>query len=86
MGKEMATNFNMLAWKIPWTEEPGRLQSRGAEKSWTGLSERACTRTCARTRTHTHTHTETESIDSKPQRWLRPCGQQSLHFVGLGCF
>ena len=23
--KEMATHFNILAWKIPWTEEPGRL-------------------------------------------------------------
>ena len=27
-----------LAWKIPWTEEPGRLQSIGVEKSWTWLS------------------------------------------------
>ena len=25
--KEMATHSNTLAWKIPWTEEPGRLQS-----------------------------------------------------------
>ena len=24
---EMTTNFNNLAWKIPWTEEPGELQS-----------------------------------------------------------
>ena len=27
--KEMATHSNTLAWKIPWTEEPGRLQSMG---------------------------------------------------------
>ena len=27
--KEMATHSSILAWKIPWTEEPGRLQSRG---------------------------------------------------------
>ena len=27
--KEMATNFSILTWKIPWTEKPGRLQSRG---------------------------------------------------------
>ena len=26
-GKEMATHFSILAWKIPWTEEPGGLQS-----------------------------------------------------------
>ena len=24
-----ATHYNILAWKIPWTEEPGRLQSMG---------------------------------------------------------
>ena len=27
--KEMATQSSTLAWKIPWTEEPGRLQSTG---------------------------------------------------------
>ena len=27
--KEMATHFSTLAWKITWTEEPGRLQSMG---------------------------------------------------------
>ena len=25
--KGMATHFNILSWRIPWTEEPGRLQS-----------------------------------------------------------
>ena len=25
--KEMATHFSILVWRIPWTEEPGRLQS-----------------------------------------------------------
>ena len=28
--KEMATHSRILAWKIPWTEEPGRLQSMGS--------------------------------------------------------
>ena len=28
--KEMATHYNFLAWKIPWTEEPGGLQSLGS--------------------------------------------------------
>ena len=27
--KEMTTHSNILAWKIPWTEEPGGLQSMG---------------------------------------------------------
>ena len=30
--KEMATHSSILAWKIPWTEEPGRLQSVGSQR------------------------------------------------------
>ena len=30
--KEMATHSGILAWKIPWTEEPGRLQSTGSQR------------------------------------------------------
>ena len=30
--KEMATHSSTLAWKIPWTEEPGRLQSIGSQR------------------------------------------------------
>ena len=29
--KEMATHSSVLAWEIPWTEEPGRLQSMGSQ-------------------------------------------------------
>ena len=36
--KEMGTHSSILAWKIPWTEEPGRLQSVGVTKSRTRLS------------------------------------------------
>ena len=35
----MATHSTVLAWEIPWTEEPGGLQSTGSQKSWTRLSE-----------------------------------------------
>ena len=31
--KEMATHSSILAWEIPWTEEPGGLQSMGSQKS-----------------------------------------------------
>ena len=34
----MATHSSILAWEIPWTEEPGGLQSMGSQKSQTGLS------------------------------------------------
>ena len=30
--KEMATHSSLLAWEIPWTEEPGRLQSMGLQE------------------------------------------------------
>ena len=30
--KEMAIHSSTLAWKIPWTEEPGRLQSMGSRR------------------------------------------------------
>ena len=30
--KEMATHSNILVWKIPWTEEPGGLESMGLQR------------------------------------------------------
>ena len=30
--KQMASHFSILAWRIPWTEEPGGLQSMGSER------------------------------------------------------
>jgi len=30
--KGMATHSSILAWRIPWTEEPGRLQSMGSQR------------------------------------------------------
>ena len=33
--KEMATHSSILAWKIPWMEEPGRLQSMGSQSDMT---------------------------------------------------
>ena len=43
----MATHSNILAWRIPWTEEPGGLQSVGSQT----------VRHDMHTHTHTHTHT-----------------------------
>ena len=36
--EEMAIHFSILAWEIPWTEETGRPQSMGSQKSQTRLS------------------------------------------------
>ena len=41
--KGMATHSSILAWRIPWTEEPGRLQSMGWQRvghtEWLSLSQ-----------------------------------------------
>ena len=39
--REMATHSNILAWRIPWTEDPGGLQSLGLQ-SRTQLSKYIC--------------------------------------------
>ena len=31
--KEMTTHSSILVWRIPWAEEPGRLQSRGSQRT-----------------------------------------------------
>ena len=41
--KEMATHSSISAWEIPWTEEPGRLQSMGLQRAGYDLAtEHAC--------------------------------------------
>ena len=37
--KGMTTHSSILAWRIPWTEEPGRNTVHGVAKSWTRLSD-----------------------------------------------
>ena len=32
LDEEMATHYNILAWKTPWTEEPGSLQPMGSQR------------------------------------------------------
>ena len=48
--KGMGTHSSILAWRIPWKEEPGRLQSMG--------SQRVMTKQLKHTHAHTHTHTQ----------------------------
>ena len=51
--KEMATHSSTLAWRIPWTEEPGRLQSMASQRVGHDLTiEHA----------HTHTHRKNQSL------------------------
>ena len=59
LGKGMATYTSILAWRIPWTQEPGGLQSVGSQRvghDWA-------------TNTHTHTHTHTHTQKMALQSW-----------------
>ena len=49
----MATHSSILAWRIPWTEEPGGLQSVGVIES----------DTTKQLYTHTHTHTPPPTVN-----------------------
>ena len=43
--KEMATHSSVLAWRIQWTEKPGRLQSMGSHRvgdDWSDLAAYVC--------------------------------------------
>ena len=37
--KEVTTHSSILAWRIPWTEEPDGLHSMGSQRSWAQLSD-----------------------------------------------
>ena len=60
--KEMTTHASVLAWEIPWTEEPGELQSRIAKESDNLVNKQQYTHTHTHTHTHTRTHTSSLSI------------------------
>ena len=50
--KEMPTHSSSIAWNIPWTEDPGRLQSMGSQSR-------------TRLHFHFHTYTSTKSVPNK---------------------
>ena len=62
--KEMATHSSILAWSIPWTEEPDRLQSMGLKRvghDWVAGHTHTHTHTHTHIHTHTHTHRTTHT-------------------------
>ena len=63
--KAMATHSSTLAWKIPWMEEPGRLQSMGVIKSRTRLSDFTFT-------FHFHALEKEMATHSSVLAWRRP--------------
>ena len=87
--QEMATHCGILLWEIPWTEEPGGLQSMGLQ-SWTRLKrlnkhKHTCT-PLGRKHTHTHTHTHTlihTRIHIHSGRKSSPDPSQILNFPSI---
>ena len=72
----MATHSNILAWRIPWTVEPGGLKSMDSQRvgrNWTDLIH-----------THTHTHTHRVSISPPSLFSLWMLVNPGLHF-GASC-
>ena len=82
--KEMTTRSSILAWRISWTKEPGRLQSMGSHRvrhDW--APERACART------HTHiTHTAAAALSNRMLKEMGELGggQKAEHFCIMCCW
>ena len=68
--KGMATHFSILAWRIPWTEEPGELQSIKSQ-SQTHLK-----------RLSVHAHIFTKNVISQPHKVRETCQKHSSAFLG----
>ena len=80
--KAMASHSSTPAWKIPWTEEPGRLQSMGSTKSQTQLSDFTFT-------FHFHALEEAMATHSSVLAWkipgtVEPGGLQSMGSQRVG--
>ena len=66
--KGMATHSSILSWRIPWTEEPGKLQSMGSQRvghDWA---------------TNTHTHTHTHKVQEQAKLINHDRNQNRGHF------
>ena len=68
--KEMATHSGVLAWRIPWTEQPGGLQSRGHRESDTTWQLNNIKEASTETRVQDWVPTEAR------ERWVGPCSWQ----------
>ena len=68
MEEGTATHSSILAWRIPWTEDPGGLQSMGRKKSdMTEVTRQACMHSLTKKEWTTEV---TESFLKKIQKWL----------------
>ena len=73
----MATHSSTLAWKIPWTEEPSRLQSMGFAKSRARLSDFTFT-------FHFHALEKEMAIHSSILAWRIPGTEEPSGLLSMG--
>ena len=72
--------FSILAWRIPWTEEPDGLWSMGSQRvghDWSGF-----THTHTYTHTHTHTHIHTHTVEERTFTVWEEVNQ-NCHFANI---
>ena len=85
--EEIATHSSILAWKIPWTEEPGSVQSAGVSKSRTLLSnwtQHSSSSVGAGEGGRKHTKTKQKVATGKPGRKKTSRKQgDSWHLLGI---
>ena len=72
--KEMANHSSILAWEIPWTEEPAGLQSMESQRVW---QDWARVHMCTHVHTHTHTPLLGEKECSDQEGGVRQAGSLS---------
>jgi len=72
----MAPHLSILAWKIPWTEEPGRLQSMGS-RSQTRLSDFTFT-------FHFHALEKEMAAHSSTLAWKIPWAEEPVRLQSMG--
>ena len=75
----MATHFGILAWEIPWTEEPGRLQSSGSQRVGHNCSteqQQCIQNNCTLTYKHSLVAQMVKNLPSLQETWIQSLGQE----------
>ena len=80
--KGMATHSSILAWRIPWTVEPGGLWSMGSNTVGHNWATK-CASMRAHMHTHTHTHTHTHVWDLALNSYKFMSSGLIYHCIGL---
>ena len=75
----MATHSSVLAWRIPWTEEPGGLQSMGSHRVGHNWSDLAAAAACSHSREYSDVHSYRNILKREHSQTWKAC----LHVISL---